>query len=80
MNEVVNTRITKKTHALAKKIAKDQGIKLIEVLELAVKEMRKELFYNEFNKSSQRLQDAQEKARIEEEQNLAEKLNRLGIK
>ena len=79
MNDVINTRITRKTHSLAKKIAKDQGLNLIEVLELAVKEMRKELFYEEFNRSSQRLHDARQSASAEEERLLVQKQERLGL-
>ncbi|MEX0772047.1 MAG: hypothetical protein WEB89_05780 [Balneolales bacterium] len=80
MSDVVTSRITRRTHTLAKKIAKDQGINLMQVLELAVKELRKELFYQEFNKTNQQLKDDREAAQAESERLETEKLKKLGIK
>lgn len=80
MSDVVTTRITRRTHTLAKKIAKDQCINLTQVLDLAVKELRKELFYKEFNKSNQKLKDDKAAAQAEQEILEAEKLTKLGIK
>ncbi|MEX0929527.1 MAG: hypothetical protein WD266_13590 [Balneolales bacterium] len=67
MSEVITTRISRRTHTLAKKIARDQGLKLFEVFDLAVNEMRKDLFYEDFNKSNQRLKEVREAAKAEEE-------------
>ncbi|MEX0780480.1 MAG: hypothetical protein WD037_12120 [Balneolales bacterium] len=65
---------------MAKKIAKDQGINIMQVLELAVKELRKELFYKEFNKSNQQLKEDRIAVQAENERLEEEKLKKLGIK
>lgn len=80
MSDAVTTRITRRTHTLAKKIAKDQGINIMQVLELAVKELRKELFYKEFNKSNQQLKEDRIAVQAENERLEEEKLKKLGIK
>lgn len=80
MSDAVTIRINRRTHALAKKIAKDEGINMMEVFDLAIKELRKELFYEEFNKSNQKLKDDREAAHVESERLLAEKRRKLGIR